>query len=112
MARKKKTPAHLDYLFERSIIDADDYADFWKRYWKGNAGDRKALVREYKQLVIDYGDTRRVTGVVTKSKRDAASQAKAIGGRVVRRNAKGQFSKRGHYYQAIKKTYKLKRKNK
>ena len=112
MGKKKKTPEHLDYLFERSIIDADDYADFWKRYWKGNAADRKALVREYKQLVItwndisestDYGETRRVTGVVTKSKHDAASQAKSISGRVVRRNAKGQFSKRGHYYQAIKK---------
>lgn len=100
----KKTPAHLDYLFERSIIDEEDYKDFWSQYWRAAAPARKKLVREYKQLALDLGDSGKVTGVVTKNRRDAASQAKIIGGRVVRRNARGQFSKRGHYYQAIKKT--------
>ena len=98
---RKQTPTHLDYLFERSIIDENDYRDFWQAYWKRDASGRRALVKEYTQMALEFGG--RVVGVVIKNRRDAVSQANAIGGRVVRRNKRGRFSERGHYFQAIKK---------
>jgi len=84
------------------VIDEEDYADFWDRYWRGNAAARRELVKEYSQQALEFGGP--VVGVVTKNRRDAYVQAQQLGGRVVRRNARGQFSKRGHYFQAIKKT--------
>lgn len=106
--RKKETPEHLDYLFEREILQEEDYPDFWQEYWKldrqGDKQGQKDLENQYLQLALEFGDTdTKLAGVVTKFKSDAVAQATAIKGRVVRRNAKGQFSKRGHYYQAIRK---------
>lgn len=114
MPKKKGTPEELDYLFERDIIDEEDYVDFWSRYWALNEAGRKNLINEYLERAIDFsgsgitddidiGKPLKISGTVTKNKADATKQAKIIGGRVVRRNKRGQFSKRGTRYQAIRK---------
>lgn len=103
MARKRhSTSPKLDYLFERQIVGEASYRDFWERYRDGDAADRRELVCEYINKAAE--DDKHVTGVVAQSKRDALDQAKRIGGCVARRNAKGRFSKRGHFYQAINKS--------
>lgn len=108
MAKKKhETPEHLDYLFERHIIEEESYGDFWERYWSGNARERRDLEQEYiesaaEELPEPEKAERLSSGKVTRSKAEAGRQAKAIGGYVIRRNAKGQFSARGKHYQAIR----------
>ncbi len=108
MAKKKhKTPPGLDHLFERRVISEREYGAFWRRYWRGDAQERRALVTETIAQVARQG--RPVVGVVTRNRADAARQAQALSDlgtqqyRVVRRNANGRFSKRGTFYQAVKK---------
>jgi hypothetical protein len=111
------TPDELDYLFERDIIDEEDYVSFWRDYWRldkeGDKEGQQSLVNDYisiAQMSFDGleddedEDTRpRIAGVVTKNKSDAQEQARIIGGKVVRRDRKGRFSKRGRRYQAVAK---------
>lgn len=108
MAKKRKsTPGELDYLFERNIIQEEDYAAFWEEYWKASPERRKELVTEYIDIAAESDQTP-VAGVVSRNRLDAERQAQSLNDlgnvayKVVRRNAKGQFSKRGTFYQAIK----------
>jgi hypothetical protein len=113
MSKRKHTPGELDYLFARHVIDEDDYAAFWKEYWKASEARRKEIVNEYVQIAAE-GSQQPLASVVTRSKSNAAKQAQQLSAttdrayRVVRRNAKGQFSKRGTYWQTIKKVTKKK----
>jgi hypothetical protein len=110
MSKSKGTPDDLDYLFERDIIDEEDYAYFWQQYWNRNAQGRLDLVNEFLEIAADNEELtgRTLFGVVTKNKRYAMEQAKIIGGKMVRRNRRGQFSKRGTLYQAVRKETKKK----
>lgn len=102
MARKKhKTPERLDYLFERRLISKKQYADFWGGYWEEHGSrNRNRFVDNFvSELQVESSIKR--SGTVTTSHRNAVEQAREIGGFVVRRNAKGRFSKTGHRYQAI-----------
>ena len=105
MPRKKgkhATPAHLDQFFERDIITQRDYDTFWPAWWKA---DKRGQSKIVDKLLLKIKETRlglrKVVCVVTKNKADAKRQAGIIKGRVVRRDAKGRFSKRGHFYQSI-----------
>jgi hypothetical protein len=108
MGKRKKTPPELDHLFERDIIDEEDYRTFWPEYWKAKTKrQRDDVVREWTDLAAESGQP--VVGVVSRNRLDAERQAQSLNDlgdvayKVVRRNAKGQFSKRGTYYQAVRK---------
>jgi hypothetical protein len=108
MGKRKGTPDDLDYLFERDVIDEDDYAAFWEEYWDAKSkADKDAVVREWTEIAAGLDNPVSV-GVVTRNKSDATKQAQSLNDlgnveyKVVRRNARGQFSKRGTYYQAVK----------
>lgn len=111
----KTTPDELDYLFERDVIDEEDYAEFWVGYWKAesspNLQDKDEYINEWLEVarLRDGGELGGIgqgelplAGVVTQFKDTAERQAVAIGGYVVRRDKRGRFSKRGRKYQAIK----------
>jgi hypothetical protein len=110
------TPDELDYLFERDIIDEEDYVSFWKSYWKldreGNKQGQLELINDYTEIAElarqdmtpeEQEELPRIAGVVTTNISDAREQARIIGGIVVRRDKRGRFSKRGSRYQAVKK---------
>lgn len=104
MARKKhRTPEKLDYLFERRVISKSQYADFWEGYWNERGKrDRNRFVDNFvSELQIELPTGKKKSGTVTISRRSAMEQAREIGGYVVRRNARGRFSKTGQRYQAI-----------
>lgn len=114
MGKRKGTPGDLDYLFERNIIDEEDYADFWEQYWSKKSEDgRQQVINDFLEMAdegtLGFGTQEKIAGVVTKNKMDAKRQAATIGGRVVRRNKLGRFSKRGRFYQAVKKGTKKKK---
>jgi hypothetical protein len=100
------TPDELDYLFERDIIDEEDYVYFWRNYWKRGESGRQSLINEFLDMASEsestLGNEGKLAGVVTKNKAAAIRQAKSIGGKVVRRNKRGQFHKRGRSYQAVR----------
>jgi hypothetical protein len=113
---KHSTPDDIDHLFDREIIDEEDYVEFWQQYWNRDAAGRRELVDDYIELYAGVstelgGDVKEFpsVGLTTKDKRSAYQQAQALSEltnrdyRVARRNARGQFSKRGHFYQPIKK---------
>jgi hypothetical protein len=104
MAKKKhKTPEKLDYLFERRLVTKATYKEFWSGYW-GESGsrNRSRFVDNFvSELQGELPLKRRSSGTITISIKAAREQAQEIGGYVVRRNAKGRFSKTGHRYQAI-----------
>jgi hypothetical protein len=104
---KHDTPEELDYLFDRDIISEDMYRDFWNSWWRSSPSEREEMIQFYSGEEEDEeeqsgGGTKLKVGIPTKFKSEAERQAKKMGGYVVRRNAKGQFSKRGKTYQAIK----------
>lgn len=74
-------------MFDRSIVSENDYAEFWHGYWKSENKD------EFINAWL---------GMVTKNRAEADARAKAIGGYVVRRNKRGQFSKRGRFYHVVR----------
>lgn len=109
--KKHKTPAKLDHLFERDVIDEDDYRDFWDGYWKSRNRDRYVdewIGEEEEEETVVVTVVPRAeappqrSGKPTKSLRKAKQDAKRIGGYIVRRNKNGRFSKRGKTYQAIR----------
>jgi hypothetical protein len=107
MAKTKGTPDDIDHLFERDIIDEDDYAQFWSEYWREpNQRGRDRVVNDWLEVAAtrdDQGQTNlQLAGTVTKIRLTAIRQAESIGGRVVRRDRFGRFSKRGHSFQAIR----------
>ena len=104
MAKKKhKTPAHLDYLFERQIITKKMYEDFWEGYWDNKKSrDKERYVNHFvSDLQLELPMKKRRSGTVTISIEAAREQAKQIGGFVVRRNKQGRFSKTGKHFQAV-----------
>lgn len=105
--RKNTTPDDIDYLFERDIIDEEDYVEFWQEYWKRDAKGRKDLVQEFIERAGEQGSDASL-GVVYRSYNDAKRQKEALEDMgasryyVARRTAQGKFSKRGTYFQAIR----------
>lgn len=104
----KGTPDDIDYLFERDIVDEEDYTVFWPEYWEAvSKGKEAEVVREWEERAALSMEPVSV-GIVTKIKDEAIKQAQALGDlgagdyKVVRRNARGQFSKRGGFYQAVR----------
>ena len=108
MAKKRKgTPPELDHLFKRDIIQEDDYKTFWPEYWKASTKKKRdAVIREWTEIAAETGQP--VVGVVSRNRLDAQRQAQSLNDlgdttyKVVRRNARGQFSKRGTYWQAVR----------
>ena len=106
--RKHDTPDWLDKFFERRVIKLEQYADFWDGFWRRrNEDTARKYVEEWKKENIEAGvvipstPKKRRKTYTTKFKKEAERQAKKLGGYVVRRNAKGQFSRRGRTYQVI-----------
>jgi hypothetical protein len=100
MAKKKhKTPSRLDYLFERKLITKSQYREFWEGYW----GETRQRSKDnfVDQFILDLQSEESTSGTITRNREAAEEQARKIGGYVVRRNAKGRFSKTGHSYQAV-----------
>lgn len=117
MARKKhKTPPELDFLFDRDFIDEEDYKEFWPRWWKANELQRNNIINEYQEKVSqleifskeDHFPTKGIVYTASKftsvaeARAKAESEAKHIGGFVVRRNKNGRFSRNGSKFQAIR----------
>lgn len=108
MPRKKgkhQTPEHLDYLFDRDIISEDMYRDFWNEWWKSSPSERNEMIQFYtgeEEEEPEFIETQKEKMMPTISRAEAERQAKAIGGYVARRNSRGRFSKRGKFYQAIR----------
>lgn len=105
--KKHVTPGELDTLFARGVVFEQDYQEFWKTWWGSNENERSDIITDLlAEVVEEQSDTafdkKGITLHVTKNKDAAEKQAAIIGGYVVRRNAKGQFSKRGRHYQAVK----------
>jgi hypothetical protein len=106
MGKRKGTPDDIDYLFERDIIDEEDYVDFWTSYWaQSTKKGRLEVVEDFLEIAAqdETKTDKTLAGVVTKTRSVATRQSKLIGGKVVRRNARGRFSKRGKFYQAVRK---------
>jgi len=105
MGKKGGTPPELDYLFERDIIDEEDYGSFWQEYKQAKSKQgRQNVINSYLELASENEEknTKQIAGVVTRNRKDAERQALSISGRVVRRNAAGRFSRTGRSYQAIR----------
>jgi hypothetical protein len=111
MARKRKgkksTPPGLDALFKRGIIPERDYVEFWENYWRRSKKEREELIEEFLEDYIEeesQEDSKKpIHGSITKIRATAEKQAEIMGGYVARRNRHGRFSKRGNFYQAIRK---------
>jgi hypothetical protein len=99
---KKSTPPELDFIFDRELIEEDDYRDFWGRWGKANKREREDIINSYLEEEAEQDSEEPLTGIVTKNRLLARNQAEIIGGYVARRNKSGRFSKRGHFYQAIR----------
>jgi hypothetical protein len=112
MGKKRGTPDNIDYLFERDIVNEEDYVDFWSEYWQRNKKGRRDLEKEYvdryNQTEAEFGKQGKAETIVYRNQAEATRQADSLNDlgigkyRVSRRNAYGRFSKRGTYYQAIK----------
>lgn len=103
---KKATPPKLDGLFARGVITEENYKEFWAEYWPASERERKEIIKRYIAELAEEEPERPVSGTITRNHAEAKRQAKAMGGYVARRNASGKFSKRGTYYQAIKRSRK------
>lgn len=99
---KHTTPKELDFIFDRHIIEEEAYASFWQRWWRADDRQKENIVNEYLITEADESPFLPLRGSVTKSRESAEATATAIGGYVVRRDRNGRFSKRGKFYQAIK----------
>jgi len=96
-----------DYLFERDIIEEEDYARFWDIYWHEDDEGREDLIEEYRAAALEEDAEISVFPVVIDESeaRKQAQAAEDLTGDtyiVVRRNALGQFSVGGHSWQAIR----------
>lgn len=98
----KGTPPELDFLFERDLIEEDDYREFWGRWGKANKKERDRIINSYLEEEAEEDQEEPIAGIITKNKKLAKDQARIINGYVVRRTSNGRFSKRGHFYQAIR----------
>lgn len=97
----KKTPKELDYIFERHLVKESDYAEFWRRWWEDEEIAEEYLDETGKE--VEFVDREPISSyAVTRVKKTAEWQAKLLGGYVIRRNKQGKFSKRGKFYQAVR----------
>ena len=100
---KKSTPPGLDHLFKRHIINEAEYRSFWPAWWEATTDDeRQELIEFYSGDEEEEEEKPKKHYAPTKVRKTAEKQAREIGGYVVRRNSKGQFSKRGKIFQAIR----------
>jgi hypothetical protein len=102
VGKKKSTPPELDFLFDRDIISEDDYGGFWQQWWKADKERQREIIDGYLKEEMEEAPGAPQVGSLTKDKKLAEFQAKLLNGYVVRRNKKGQFSKRGKIFQAMK----------
>lgn len=108
--KKHKTPPNMDHLFDRDLISEADYRDFWDGYWK--ARDKDQYIEDWIGEEEEEEPEREITPPppIEKPKphrgktarKTAEREARKIGGYVVRRDARGRYSKRGHTFQAIR----------
>lgn len=99
----KTTPAELDFLFARNIVSEEEYKEFWPRWWHATPNEREDILNEYLEEDAEDFPEQPIKATLTRDKNLAKFQAELINGYVTRRNKKGRFSKRGVYYQAIRK---------
>lgn len=105
---KKSTPPELDFIFERDLIDEDDYKEFWGRWGKAGARERQEIIDEYLEQAGEdedegFGsDDLPLRGTITTSRKEAEKQAKMIHGYVMRVTKTGKPNKRGRSYRAIR----------
>lgn len=99
----RKTPPELDFLFARGLVEEDEYIEFWPRWWKASPNEKEEIINEYLEEDAEDFPDEPIKATLTRDKNLAQFQAELIDGYVARRNKKGRFSKRGVYYQAIRK---------
>lgn len=102
---KKSTPPELDFIFDRELLDEDQYRDFWANWWKSDKQQKEALIDKFSREVeepLKGGDVLPIKFKPTIDKEEAEKQAKTINGYIVRRDKNGRFNKRGRHYQAVK----------
>lgn len=113
MAKKGKgTPNWVDKLLElRQEIGEEEYRNAWRRINKekrGSAAWREAgekIIGEYLKAKEEKSAIFRSRNYanVAEAKRAAEIFQSDFGGKIIRRNIKGQFSKRGTIFQVVKK---------
>jgi hypothetical protein len=107
--KKKTTPAWVDkFLSFRRRISEDEYRDYWKRLNRVRK-DRDAWNAEGHRIIMELEKERKQPvfrskdyKTVGQAKRAAEIYRSDVGGRVVRRDSKGRFSKRGGVFQVIR----------
>ena len=114
--KRHSTPPELDDYFKRGTISEDLYQDFWSEWWETRSeSEHQEIIRRYAEESIEERvaeafeegegvEELPLRGSITRSRQDAEKQARIIGGYVARRAANGRFSKRGRFFQAIRKS--------
>ena len=103
MGKRKSTPEELDFIFERELIEEDDYADFWERWDDADAKERKEIIKEFTEE-LGEDEEEWTWGPIHDNSWDA-EQDQAIfgaGAYIVRRSKSGRFAKNGSRYQAVR----------
>ena len=104
MSKKKEahiTPGDLDFIFDRSLVDEDEYGEFWAEWWIASPEDREKIIDKFSKKKRIELPALPKKGKLTKSRKVAEREAKAIGGYVVRRDRFGKYNRRGRTFQAI-----------
>lgn len=106
--RKKGTPAWVDKLLSfRKEITEDEYTAYWKRLnrVRKNEADWNA---EGQRIIAELEQTSETPTFRTRDYRSVVQARRAAevfqadnGGRIVRRDARGRFSKTGRTFQVI-----------
>lgn len=97
---KKGTPEGVDELLAlRDEIDESDYRRYWRRLNRARREGQQEFEREGKRILKEL---HRETGTGKFDSKAAAEKFKRqVGGRIIRRDASGRFSKRGQTFQVI-----------
>ena len=106
--KKKETPAWVDRLLSfRKEITEDEYRTYWKRLNKVRK-NREDWNREGQKIISELEGVKeqsvfRVSdyGSVRQAKRAAEIFRNDNGGRILRRNSSGRFSRTGRTFQVI-----------
>src|ERR1700686_5109072 len=98
----RKTPAELDFLFDRHLVTEDQYKEFWPRWWNASESTKEDIINEYLEEAREESPFLPLKGIVTQDREVAERQATTISGYVVRRDRTGRFNRKGRFYQAIK----------
>lgn len=108
--KKTATPAWVDKLLSfRKEITEDEYTQYWKRLNRVRK-DREAWNAEGQRIIRELEGEKREQPVfhsrdyhsISGARRAAKIYQEDNGGRIVRRNSKGRFSKRGRTFQVIR----------